>query len=861
MSSVYKQFTAQDFATVPFNAHKQYNLNSSSAASNKITYHNTRWTSESISLYSSASSNAYGLFDPINNIKYNQLDNTFYKNFKLEGSKKIGTFNHKKQKRELYNNATVLSIPSGLYGHEIKPGSFYLSSSNYEIIDDTYGNLIISGGHDTNNYPTDINKNLFRLDPINGYRKYDLSILEGYMIDYGDFFLPIDGEGQVVAGATPQRYRKFWRKGTKNPNSVKTYSNNNSYIFDDSYYFNYLKFSNVRYQTSSLGHVNNRFPVINLQSITGSYIVSPHKELYNFDRDEDFSISFWMEPKKYSLDDIEIGDEVGGGIVFYKDATQALVVYPELYSTSTNFADGLTSNNFEATNLSDNTIGGGAANTTNMAAVNDNGGTFPLAQEISELAKGGYTDWYMPNKAELEQIAISLGKVDNGLFDTSVEKKLQHDLFNNDFIDLGAAALFNGNGVTNQGKRKFLKDQYSQFTTPSRGCHRDVFTVASNLGTNEKLTRYAFISPKQYINVSDNVTTNWSNSHTNNATCFTNDTVAIEGVVNSSIEDSLNGKPNLVFLVRSVDLNVYNNNTYKRHLIVKSGTKSVLNTPLTGQSEPLSTMTEGNMQYKKTNAESQFPYEIYTISQSLYFDRSDGKNIASINCVVTGSDGLITDNYFHIVCQNSASIMQIWFNGDKTAELDTSDLLEVKTRNNANLYIGSKGHVTQNDGIISDKNNNPPPNNRFFNGNIGYVNIFNHHLESSSITPMSESVNNSPYLGNTFYQNGFATITHPNYYDILINPTYGIADGTATNTTGDGMVIGYNFDITGNEGIYNLKFQGSHLMYEHEYQCTVDEHEFNKTTNPSARSKEPNKQHEIANIQTGSLFKPYVTTI
>ena len=101
MSSVYKQFTAQDFATVPFNAHKQYNLNSSSAASNKITYHNTRWTSESISLYSSASSNAYGLFDPINNIKYNQLDNTFYKNFKLEGSKKIGTFNHKKQKREL----------------------------------------------------------------------------------------------------------------------------------------------------------------------------------------------------------------------------------------------------------------------------------------------------------------------------------------------------------------------------------------------------------------------------------------------------------------------------------------------------------------------------------------------------------------------------------------------------------------------------------------------------------------------------------------------------------------------------------------------------------------------------------------
>ena len=38
MSSDYKQFTAQDFATVPFNAHKQYNFGSASAAENQITY-------------------------------------------------------------------------------------------------------------------------------------------------------------------------------------------------------------------------------------------------------------------------------------------------------------------------------------------------------------------------------------------------------------------------------------------------------------------------------------------------------------------------------------------------------------------------------------------------------------------------------------------------------------------------------------------------------------------------------------------------------------------------------------------------------------------------------------------------------
>ena len=77
--SVYKKFTPQDYSIIPFNAHKQYNYTSASAASNSINYYNSKWTSESISRYSSASS-AYG-GDTINNIKYNQIDNLFYRNF------------------------------------------------------------------------------------------------------------------------------------------------------------------------------------------------------------------------------------------------------------------------------------------------------------------------------------------------------------------------------------------------------------------------------------------------------------------------------------------------------------------------------------------------------------------------------------------------------------------------------------------------------------------------------------------------------------------------------------------------------------------------------------------------------------
>ena len=71
MAKVYKQFTAQDKALIPFNAHKQYNFTSASAASNSIKYYSARWTSESYDVYSSGSASAD---INANTIKYNQID-------------------------------------------------------------------------------------------------------------------------------------------------------------------------------------------------------------------------------------------------------------------------------------------------------------------------------------------------------------------------------------------------------------------------------------------------------------------------------------------------------------------------------------------------------------------------------------------------------------------------------------------------------------------------------------------------------------------------------------------------------------------------------------------------------------------
>ena len=105
--SVYKQFSPQDYTVVPFNAHKQYNFNSSSAAANNVTYYTASWTPNQIDLYNSG------------NIKYQQIDHLYYNNYITNISNKFGDVNYLKHKRALYNKANILSIPAGLYGHII----------------------------------------------------------------------------------------------------------------------------------------------------------------------------------------------------------------------------------------------------------------------------------------------------------------------------------------------------------------------------------------------------------------------------------------------------------------------------------------------------------------------------------------------------------------------------------------------------------------------------------------------------------------------------------------------------------------------------------------------------------------------
>ena len=160
--------------------------------------------------------------------------------------------------------------------------------------------------------------------------------------------------------------------------------------------------------------------------------------------------------------------------------------------------------------------------------------------------------------------------------------------------------------------------------------------------------------------------------------------------------------------------------------------------------------------------------------------------------------------------------MQIWLNGTKIAETDNT--LIGSTRNNANLYIGSKG----------GKSN-------FFEGQMSSINIYNYGLSDTDIRWLSGYGlrTNDPRVGNIFYDSGMAVITNP-----LYSKRFHMEAAT-----------------------HSINFQGTLPLYENEYQCTIDEHEFNDTMNISARKIRSKESDELADFVTGSLFKPYITTV
>ncbi len=762
--SIYKKFTAQDFAIVPFNAHKQYDFNQDQAATNQITFLTSSWTSESIDIYSSGSTVSYGLpVDNINAVKYFQLDHLFYKNYKKNINNKFGNTHYLNQKRELYERANILSIPAGLYGFEVKPGSFYLNFLGYEVVDDLNGNLIISGTN-VDNYPTDVRSNILKIDPIKGFRNYDLNTFEGYAIPFEN-----DGNTNGV----------FWRDGEPRVNLIDTYSSPDQGEYDDSYFFNPIKYNNVTFTTSSISLTDSYFTNIHFNANLGSNIISPDNEKFDLNQDEDFAISFNVVPQTISTP--EVGDYVEGGYVFHVSGGYAYVVADEPIirpSTPQSENNWSTHNNIPAASIpgTDNTnytnliptisdggsagspnyvmgtttsslefrdIGGGETNTlawkTAEGYITTNTPLFPIVQAALDFNYNGFGGWWIPNYDEWEEIIESL-YTERGSFPT-INAGTVSDIEEKEDL-LGIYPLLLGDNSILQ-----TTTQPTSWKVPLSNNHTT--DTDSILGVSPFISLQSpnwTSTPGERQHVPSNI----------NINDFSINSYIIWPVRKFSIEETLDNK--------------------QRHIISKSTTKTIIPSVIEGQAQLLDTKVKGSSQFKDVMAQPQFPFEIYMVSQSLYFDRSDGDIVSSLNILITGSDDFALNNNAHVLCQKSGSNMEIYFNGNLITS--SADATIKQTQNNANIYIGSKG-------ILSETESTNISDFRYFNGKLGNINIFEEAFNATTVTNISESVNGSPYIGNMFYQNGFATITHPKYNNILL----GGADSVDSNEVINGNFV------------------------------------------------------------------------
>ena len=107
---------------------------------------------------------------------------------------------------------------------------------------------------------------------------------------------------------------------------------------------------------------------------------------------------FACKKEKNGIDSsvLEVGQQFGGGVIFYIDASgeHGLVAAEQDIGTTIKWA-----NSFSNTNVSYSDVGKGSDNTT--AIINLLGSGSYAASACRELSANGYTDWFLPSKNEL----------------------------------------------------------------------------------------------------------------------------------------------------------------------------------------------------------------------------------------------------------------------------------------------------------------------------------------------------------------------------------------------------------------------------------------------------------------------------
>jgi len=103
---------------------------------------------------------------------------------------------------------------------------------------------------------------------------------------------------------------------------------------------------------------------------------------------------------------LSIGDTYAGGIIFYLDGTGCHGLVAKANDETGTYEWQL--QNFDTWALASGIYGGAQNTKKSIARALVNSSTCPAASVCDNLSSGGYTDWYLPSKDELDMMYVNL---------------------------------------------------------------------------------------------------------------------------------------------------------------------------------------------------------------------------------------------------------------------------------------------------------------------------------------------------------------------------------------------------------------------------------------------------------------------
>ena len=968
MATIYKKFTPQDYSYTPFNAHKQYKYNSGSASSIGIKIFNARYTSESIDVYSSGSGGGSASGDYFNSIKYNQIDHLYYRNFKRDITNRFGDYHYINQKRELYDKVNILSVPVGLSGHSIKKGSFYLSASLYNrinnslIVDDSEGNLIVSGTN-LDNYITDCRKNILRIGPVEGFKRYDLNTIGVGPIDKNGHLMhrySSEPAGFQLNETTPEEQATgylAYRKGKKRIKNIEKYSTPNLYgdEFDDSYYHNIINYKNVKFSQKHLfvhkkltnisssrenhDFVNSsdKFPAIDFRG--ESEIKISNDDKFNFNPGDNFLISFWLKLNSVGsnliIGDYTIPSDLEGNkqYIIEKSTSRTIVPSPtegqsELFNTNVTGALQETHVPSETQYPFEVYVDKPSTATHPFVYFSRSDGDIittisaSLTQATSSLMQ------HLSCRCSASQMEIFVNGVGAGISGSDNTINPTKNTANIYIGNKGGKSNYLNGSLSqiNIYNTPFSNTQIKNHYSSSNGSpyignifYSHGIATITHPGHQNLLSQNSYIEDKKFDRVDARKTRTYEFNL--NQIGFSGRSIAITGshLLAASDIRNIRLKPDgtKVFLCGHSD-NIFQ---YK------------LNTPY----DISTAIFEKTVAHPKVELHGSVMADIGNLSGITF--NNDGSKIFTtcrskdlINEItLTGSYDIGSMSVSKSICIGSASFL-----GNHTAtEVDGAGIIGIQctaprfSHDGKTLFfftqwnkcqigsielsssfdigshkvhilkagesvggdhfgnsgsveafkidysLGHYGKVTSTDHLQAELLHDDDAGDMDFNDegteliytNLGASKLMHYHLSSSydiwTAYNISGSSRDLPLSSET-YNDATDALEGPLGLDwIEAGPATGIDSRiyiTGFDNDGTNSDVIHEYHIS-KSAIHQIKFQGTHLIYEHEYQCSVDEGEYNDTYNITARKIKSSDEEDMADFATGSLFKPYVTTI